>query len=254
MDGLINMAIGFALACFRLLPLLVLPGLSPLAWAPGLVRIAVLMVFAAVLSLVGPITPETLSLQSPLSLAISFLLEFVLGLAFALAMFMPVAALHFAARLADTQAGFSAANILNPGLPQESASVMGAALAMAAGVLFFLLNIHLDLLELLTGMLDLAPLGASMLNLSPNKLLGLMSVQFMAGFLLLAPVILGVFAIDVGAAFATRSMPQANVYFLVLPLKVGAAIVVFAATARHIPLLLERMYATSLRALPSFVH
>jgi flagellar biosynthetic protein FliR len=57
-----------------------------------------------------------------------------------------------------------------------------------------------------------------------------------------APTMLGLFAIDLAVAYASRSMPQANMYFVALPIKVMAGFVLLAGSLRYAPPLIERMY------------
>jgi flagellar biosynthetic protein FliR len=53
---------------------------------------------------------------------------------------------------------------------------------------------------------------------------------------------LGLFAIDLIVAYASRSMPQANAYFVALPIKVLAGFMLLAGSLRYAPPLIERMY------------
>lgn len=243
-----DIAARYGLACLRLAPLFVLPGLSPFAWAPALIRIVVLLVFAAVLAFGSPTEP-TLANHSPGQLGLAALVEFTLGLALAFAIALPAAALAFSARLADTQSGFSAANLLNPSLESEAESLLGTALALTATVLFFSLDLHLQVLDALARVMEIHPIGALSGSLDSNALLAAISRQFLLGLMVCAPVVMAMFAIDLGTAYATRSMPQANVYFLALPIKVLAALLVFAESARFFPQLIGRMYADSIDSL-----
>ena len=66
-----------------------------------------------------------------------------------------------------------------------------------------------------------------------------------------APVILGLFMLDIGIAYATRSMPQANVYFLALPLKVAVALLLLALTLAFAQALVGRLYFDTLSRVPA---
>jgi flagellar biosynthetic protein FliR len=61
---------------------------------------------------------------------------------------------------------------------------------------------------------------------------------------------LGLFAIDLVAAYASRSMPQANIYFVSLPIKVMAGFVLLAGSLRYAPPLIERLYRDAFTVLP----
>ena len=68
-----------------------------------------------------------------------------------------------------------------------------------------------------------------------------------------APVLVGLFAVDVGVAYATRSMPQANVFFLALPLKVLVAILLMVASLRYAPALMLRLYQDAFTRVPAML-
>lgn len=253
MAELESLMLRFLLSCMRLAPMLVIPGLTVFSWAPALIRLLILLVFAACVTLMVPVPAENL-IQKPLVAASYFIGEFLIGLMIALAIALPAAALNFAGRLADNQSGFSAANILNPSQERESESLFGTTLALAATVLFFAMSLHVDLLSLVASLFQYAPVGSISLASKSGPLLHAFSQQFLLAIMIAAPVLLAVFAIDVAAAFATRSMPQANVYFLALPVKVLTALLVFAATAKYLPELIGRLYSTAFDSVPRLVN
>lgn len=248
-----GIAMRFLSAGLRLTPLVMIPSLTVLAWAPTLVRLAVLLVLAASLAMIAPFDPHLPS-SNLLQWAIALSQEFLMGLLLAFAVALPAAALSFAGRLADTQSGFSAANIINPSIEREAESLIGTALALSATVLFFALDLHLQLLAVLVDMLALHPLGTAVWTGNADTLLHAVSTQFTLGLMVAAPVSLAMFAVDLGTAYATRSMPQANVYFLALPFKVFAALLVLATTAKHLPHLIGRMYSESVFSLPRLLN
>jgi flagellar biosynthetic protein FliR len=70
--------------------------------------------------------------------------------------------------------------------------------------------------------------------------------QFLLGLMVVMPVMMGLFAVDVFVAIASRSMPQANIYFLSLPMKVAAVLVLLAASLRLAPTLMARLFRDAL--------
>jgi flagellar biosynthetic protein FliR len=86
--------------------------------------------------------------------------------------------------------------------------------------------------------------------MTPSVFLSLLSTQFLLGLMVVLPVVLGLFAIDLGTAYASRSLPQANIYFVALPLKVMAGFALLAATLRFAPPLIERLFRAAFSSLP----
>src|SRR5690606_15966397 len=107
---------------------------------------------------------------------------------------------------------------------------------------FFAFDLHLDLYRMLVASTRVLPLGQARLPGDPAALLGMLGSAFLLALMVVAPVVLGLLAVDAGIAYATRSMPQANVYFLALPLKIAMALLLLAATLPYVPALLARLY------------
>lgn len=242
-----------ALAFLRYTPAIVLPGFSPLRWAPALVRIVLALGLAWLTVLAMPDSAYALPGHGPGYWIAAAFGELAIGMVFGLVVMIPQAALHTAGWLLDIQAGLGAATLFNPGAQNDPQSLLGTALMLLGTVAFFAMDLHLDLYRGLVASTDALPLGG--LGARPNAegLFGLIGSSFLLALMVVAPVVLGLFAVDVGVAYTTRSMPQANVYFLVLPLKVLVAMLLFAAALRFAPALLLRLYQDAFSRIPSMM-
>jgi flagellar biosynthetic protein FliR len=240
-----------ALALVRYIPPVVLPSLSPLRWAPALVRIVLALALAWLTVLSAPLAAPHAPGMAGWILAAAG--EFAVGLAFGLAFAIPQAALHTMGWLADIQAGLGAATLFDPGGQGDAQSLLGTALMLLATSLFFLLDLHLDLYRALAASARVLPVGHVRLHADPAALLGLLGSAFVLALAVVAPVVVGLFAVDAGVAYATRSMPQANVYFLALPLKVAMALLLLAATLPYVPALLARLFRDALVRVPALL-
>lgn len=257
MDALTNFAVLFVLAALRYLPVVVLPGLSPLVWAPTFVRVVVMLAFAwlTVLSLpdVGLASTSTSAsaLAWPMGLMLAAAGELLLGSVFGLAFMLPNAAIHSAGWLVDMQAGLGAATLFNPTNANAAESLLGHALMLVATVLFFALDLHLALFKGISASLRVLPLGSVGLQVDSTGVLAMLGRSFSLGLLLVAPIVLGLFCVDLGVGYASRSMPQANVYFLALPLKVAVAMGLMVLTLAHMPMLMGRLFHGALQQVPA---
>lgn len=251
MNALEALVAQFVFASLRYLPVIAIPSLSPLSWAPGLIRLCLLLSMAWLTVLASPAMPFQESWRQPVGLLLSCGSELLLGLTFSLAIMLPQAALGMSARVADMQAGLSAASLFNPSGQHEPESMLGTIVMLAATVLFFTLNLHLLLFQAMTASVHVLPLGAMAVHLDVDAFMGMLGSSFLLGVAVVAPVILGLFAVDLGIAYATRSMPQANVYFLALPLKVAIALLLLAMTLRFAPSLIGRLYQDAFARLPA---
>jgi flagellar biosynthetic protein FliR len=239
-DPISTFAIVFAFALLRYLPVMVLPGLSPLSWAPAFIRIILLLAFSWLTVLALPDTPVIDARGWPVALVLGALGELLIGLVFGLGFMLPNAALHTSGWLLDMQAGLGAATLFNPG-SGSGESLLGHALMLAAAVLFFTLDLHVLLFKGIAASQSWMPLGSLSLNLQPEAFFTLLGSSFLSGLMVVAPVVIGLLCIDLAIAYASRSMPQANIYFLALPLKVAAAIGLLALTLAYAPTLIGRL-------------
>lgn len=244
-------ALLLAFAMLRYAPVLAIPAISPMAWAPPMVRIVLLLATAWLTLLVAPSLEPMPHWGQVGGLLLAGVSELLIGMTFGLAILLPQAGISMAARLADMQAGLSAASLFNPGGQHEPESLLGSILLLAATVLFFTLDLHIELFRLLSTSVRVMPLGAISLHLDLEGFLAMVGSSFALGLMVAAPLIIGLFAVDVGVAYATRSMPQANVYFLALPLKVAVALVLLAMTLVYVPMLIGRLYQDAFARLPA---
>ncbi|HEY9131824.1 MAG TPA: flagellar biosynthetic protein FliR [Dyella sp.] len=231
----------FLLAMMRFAPLLMVPAFTPFNWIPAPIRVVVLLGLSLLAVGVNRAPLPPFGLDRPLPFVLAMLGEAVLGLSLSLAVVLPMAALGFAAKVVDLQSGASAASLFNPST-HVTESLAGTVLQWAGMMVFFSLGLHLLLMRGMVVSIEQIPLGQGALLLSPAVLMEKLSSQFLLGMMISAPTMLGLFAIDLTVAYASRSMPQANVYFVALPLKLLASFTLLTGSLRFAPPLIERLY------------
>lgn len=241
----------FVFAMLRYLPVIVLPSLSPLAWAPSMIRMVLLLVLAMLTVLALPEIGYSRNWLTTEGLIFASLSELLIGFVFSLAIIFPQSAISFAMRVADMQAGFSAASMFNPAGPHEPESMLGSLVMLAVTVLFFILDMHLLLFQALFESVRVMPLGQTALHIDIDGFMILLGSCFLLGLAIAAPIIVGLFGVDVGIAYATRSMPQANVYFLALPIKIVISLLILSLVMGYLPALVQLIYVSAFNQLPA---
>lgn len=253
--GAIDPLIGaFLLAMARFAPLLMVPAFTPFNGVPASIRMCVLLALTMLAVGVHQSPVVHLDQDHPVPFVLAMAGECVLGFSLSLAVVLPMAALGFSARVLDLQSGVSAASLFNP-TTHAAEALAGTVVQWAGLMVFFSLGLHLLLLQGMVASIDIIPLGRGGLMVSPSTLLSKLSSQFLLGLMVSAPTMLGLFAIDLTVAYASRSMPQANAYFVALPIKVMAGFVLLAGSLRYAPPLIERMYRDAFTVFtPAGVH
>ncbi|WP_217590764.1 flagellar biosynthetic protein FliR [Burkholderia sp. GbtcB21] len=151
--------------------------------------------------------------------------ELALGFALAFPFQAAFAALSFAGRALDVQAGFGLAMIIDPG-SRERAPLFGTLLRLGAGAIFFASGAHLELLRLIAASIDRMPPGTARVIASPQAFIGYFAVVMGIGIGAVAAAMLALFLIDLSIAFLSRTLPQMNALMLGLQVKAIAAIAV----------------------------
>jgi flagellar biosynthesis protein FliR len=235
-------AVQTLLVSVRLLPLLVVLPVTIFARIPVHVRVILALTFAAVLA--AGLAPDPALKLTPATLAT----EFLAGMVMAFGVHVAVAALDMVGRLIDLQIGLNASGVFDPAT-SNVVGIVAEFLSLGFLMLFVALDLHHVLLRAIAQMLVLLPPGQSPMALVSPEMGSLLGRQFLSAFLLASPIIIGLFLTDVAFAFLSRSMPQANVYFLALPVKIGVGLVLLMFS---LPVILQGMTALFGRAVDPY--
>lgn len=139
--------------------------------------------------------------------------ELVVGIAIALAFQIAFAAILFAGRAVDIQAGFGFAALADPTTGADM-PLAGTIFAYTAGLIFFSMGGPYDLLALWHASLVAVPLGQGTVTGEIHALEGLLGSAFGVAIGMFGVVILVLFLLDLAIAFMSRTMPQMNMLLL----------------------------------------
>ncbi|MCV2885326.1 flagellar biosynthetic protein FliR [Aestuariibacter sp. AA17] len=221
----------FALMLSRFGVMFWIPLTGPLARIPLTVRAFTVMTLVLCLYVLARENANiTLSTENTIAFIPAMLFEFLFGLLGAVVLSIPAVALLFFGRVMDMQLGLGAAAILNPATNSQD-SLIGSALVFCILVLFWALNLHLDIIQILFELVKLFPLGSNLL-FATEGILAYLSTTFLIGFYLSFPVIAALFAVDVASGIVSKNMPQMNVYFVLIPAKILVGLVVLSLTVK----------------------
>lgn len=206
----------------RLLPILVVAPIAPLRRVPMLARVILSIALAVILS--GTVSSSKIELLNG-SLSLLIVSEFVIGASLAFSLHAAHGAIHTVGHLIDMQIGFAAASMFDPSTNQM-ATPAAQVLTIGMLVTFIQFNVHHDLLIGFSKIVRVVPPG-SIPNWSQDWIKVLGSLYVLA-FIIVSPVILYLWLIDLTMAFISRALPQAPIYFVGLPFKVGAGLLLLS--------------------------
>lgn len=214
-----QLAVFLAVLC-RWAPMFLAVGNGPLHWFPTIVRL-VLLLICAVFSW-QQVHPITVTTQT-------YVTEFIIGLLLMFELKLVFAALSFWGRLLDQQIGFMAAGMFNP-TSNEQEPLTGTIIVLGATVTFFVLGLHHSWLNLVAQSFQWLPLGSALdLDWFWRAALSF-GWLFMLSVGLFLPAIVGLWLFDICSALLSRTLPQMNIYFVAMPLKILLGILLMAAS------------------------
>ena len=144
--------------------------------------------------------------------------ELTIGMAIALALQLAFAAITWAGRVLDVQAGFGLAALVDP-TTREELPLAGTILIYAAAAIFFATGAQYDLLSLWLASLEALPLGFGVLRPDLAAVGGYMGSVFLVAVGLVGVAILAIFLTDVVIAMMSRTLPQMTVLLLGFQIK-----------------------------------
>ncbi len=214
---------------------------SPIFAGPANVPLTVrIIIIAGVSYLISSTFNSLVQVGNIVDLAFLLVTEVINGLFLLLGIISAIYALELAGRLIDYQGGLSAASVFNPASKEQS-SIFGTLLLYLFVFFFYSFDIHHQVLILLKYLFITFPIGHSLLDGGLLAVVTHLSRMAIFGVLISAPICITLFLIDVVAGLIAKSMPQINVYFLLLPVKVFVCLLMFMLTIKNSLLLFDQI-------------
>jgi flagellar biosynthesis protein FliR len=243
------------LVSLRLGALFVLaPGFGSIQ-APAMFRVLLVVALAAALAPLAATAPGQAQVLagSPGALLASALNELMVGGLLAFGVFAAFGAFMFAGRAIDMQIGFGIANLLDP-VSRTHGPLIGTALNLTGLAVFLAADGHHLLLRGIALSFERVPPGTGLQTIDVAALAAQFGVAFSLGLAIAAPVLVLLLLIDLGLAVMSRTMPQWNVFFVSMPVKIFAGLAVLALSVPHLGPVMNRLFASIFafwdRALP----
>lgn len=169
--------------------------------------------------------------------------EAVLGALLAFGILTAFAAFQLAGRLVDLQLGFGVATLIDPAT-RGHAPLLGTLLWMTGVVVFFAIDGHHALFRAFALSLQAVPPGRPPGEIELAPVVAQFGLMFSFALAIAAPVVFVLLLVDTVVAVMARTMPQMNIFFLSLPLKILVGLLVLALSVVHLAPVARRCFAT----------
>lgn len=196
---------------------------------PNIFKIAfALMVSVLLINVVK--LPEGIILYSTYDFTIAIIKEFLIGLILGYVSFVILSAIYLAGQLIDTQIGFGIVNVIDP-ISNIQVPITANLYYTLTMVIFLTINGHHMLIEAVTKSFTIIPIGTAVFSqeMMP-QIVQIMGLVFIIAFKISAPIIAAALICDVALGILSRTMPQMNIFFVGMPLKIVLGLVAIMIT------------------------
>jgi len=200
---------------------------------PVRIKVALTVLIAVFFSVITPlaIQPKGISVLEAILLIAN---EAVYGLALGLIVTFVFTAVKFSGRVVERQMGLAMAEILDP-LTGERSQPLGSLLEMIFIILFLSANGHHFFLLIISRSYETFPAGSMpTMPVLAGGIIKAGSTMLLLGLRLAAPMLAAFLVLMVVLAVLARMVPEMNILFISLPLRVGLGLLM---TAIFLPLI-----------------
>lgn len=220
--------LGFFMVLTRISAFFVVVPVFSYVSIPARIKVSLTILLAIFFSMVTPIplAPKQASMPEAVLLIIN---EGTYGLALGLIAAVLFGAVRFAGRIIERQMGLAMGEILDP-LTGEGSQPLGSLLEMMFILMFLSANGHHLFLLTLTKSYEAFPAGhIPTIPVLAGGLVMAGSTMLMAGLKLAAPILAAFLLLMVVLAVLARMVPEMNILFISLPMRVGLGLLMVVA-------------------------
>lgn len=204
----------------------------------ALTAIALTILLYPVVPLQGASIPvDAKSLEVVIAIVKEVLVGFTMGLTGQLIF----AALQMGGELMSINIGLAFASVVDP-VSQNQGSIIGQ-LFMLLGIFIFIgIGGDTYYIKALAESFSIVPVGVVDASQAAPVFIEVASYLFIISVQMAAPFIIVLFMLDLSFAIFARIMPQANIFFIALPLKLGIGFLLLLLILPYTPLALESFF------------
>ncbi|GAA5522448.1 flagellar biosynthetic protein FliR [Aliifodinibius salicampi] len=209
---------------------------------PARVKLFFALVISFILSFIIPADSVLIPLETGLPfLVTAIILEILVGVALGLVGQLIFAGIEMAGQLISLKITLSFAQIVNT-MTQQKSDVVGNLFSMLAVLVFLAMEGDKIYLSGLVKSFELIPINQAELQHAGPFMLEVANYLFIIGVQLAAPFLIVLFLLDLTLAIFARVMPQANILFIALPIKLLLGFVLLSWLLPYMPDAFSRIF------------
>lgn len=192
-----------------------------------------------------PIIPIQDAVISPnitgLELVIAIIKEMLVGITMGLIGQIIFGGVQLGGQFVSIQIGLAFANIVDP-LTQTQNALVSQLLVLFGTVLFLAIGGEKIYLQAMVHSFSVVPIGTGQFAEATPVFIDMAGQLFIIGVQIASPFIIVLFLMDLSFAIFARIMPQANIFFIALPLKVLIGLTMLLVVMPNIPVAFDHFF------------
>lgn len=179
--------------------------------------------------------------QGGVFLVTAILIELLVGMALGLVGQLVFAGLEMAGMLVSLNTGLSFASMVDT-MTQKQSAILSNLFTLIAVLVFLSIDGDKVYLSALAKSFDVIPVNQAEIQMAGPYMLEIATYLFIIGVQITSPFIIVIFLLDLSLAIFARIMPQANIMFIALPIKVGVGLSLLMLAIPYFPTAFEMMF------------
>lgn len=182
----------------------------------------------------------------------AIVVEILVGVGLGLVGQLVFAGLELAGRLISLKIALGFASVVDT-MTQQQSTIVSNLFNMLAILIFLAIDGEKIYLKGLVQSFDVIPLQQAQVQLAGPYLLEVATYLFVIGVQITSPFMIVLFLVDLSLAIFARIMPQANIMFIALPIKLGVGFILLYLVAPYLPVAFEMMFTRMFDLLQEFI-
>ncbi|MBP3191951.1 flagellar biosynthetic protein FliR [Natronogracilivirga saccharolytica] len=167
--------------------------------------------------------------------------EILIGVALGLVGQLIFAALELSGSLISIQAALRFANVVDT-MSQQQTAVVSNIFSMLAIIYFLVIEGDKVYIMALARSFETVPVSTAQLTEASPIFIQMATRLFINGVQIASPFLIVFFMLNLSFAIFARIMPQANIFFIALPVKVGVGLIMLVLIVPYLPVAFDMLF------------
>ncbi len=209
---------------------------------PARIKLFFALITSVMLFPVIPAQNTELSVESGMvSLAVVILIEVLTGVVLGLVGQLIFAGLEIAGRLISLKIALAFADVVDT-MTQDQSTLVSNLFSMLAVLVFLAIDGDKIYIDALVKSYQVVPISEGTVSVAGPAMLDMATWLFVIGVQIASPFLIVLFLLDLSLAIFARIMPQANIMFIALPLKIGTGVILLLLITPYFPAAFELIF------------